>query len=72
MRKDTKWYGTMLEIHGSEEAITAAMAERQKKSRLNPNTKKGVHRGGFSYLSKEEVAKIGHDGAVKRWAKLKK
>jgi hypothetical protein len=43
MKTDTKWYKTMLEKHGSDEAITEFMRSNQKKSRENYSGKGGFY-----------------------------
>lgn len=53
MRKDTKWYKTMLEKYGSDEAIAEVMRERQRKSR---ETYTGG--GGFRYLVENDPEKM--------------
>lgn len=53
MDKTTKWYKSMLEKHGSDQAISEAMRERQKKSR---ETYKGT--GGYHYMAKNDPAKF--------------
>ena len=53
MQKNTKWYKAMLAKHGSDEAISEAMRERQKKSRENYSG-----RGGFVYLKEHDPKKL--------------
>lgn len=43
-----KWMVSMIEKHGSLEAVQEFMRAAQRKSMLNPNRQKGKHRGGFS------------------------
>jgi general stress protein YciG len=53
LKKDSKWYKAYLKKYGSDEAISEAMRERQKKSRENYS---GT--GGFVYLKKHDPQKL--------------
>lgn len=44
----SKWWATMIDQHGSVEAVKDFMRAAQQKSMLNPNRQKGRHRGGFN------------------------
>lgn len=50
----SKWWDTMIGIHGSRRAVRQFMREQQKKSRENPNSRTG----GFHYLKKTDPEKL--------------
>lgn len=50
----SKWWTSMIQKYGSEDAVREFMKKNQKKSRRHPNTKKG----GFFYLRRYEPDKL--------------
>ncbi len=46
----SKWWDSMIAIHGSRKAVKDFMREQQRKSRENPNSRTG----GFHHLSKND------------------
>lgn len=65
MKKDTKWYKTMLKKHGSEQAIKIAMAQRgfMGGSAITDKPK------GFARYDKKKMSKIAKEASLKRWDK---
>lgn len=61
---------SMLKKYGSPEAVAAVYRAAQKKSRQNPNTRKG----GFSYLKAndpDKLSELSRQAAFKRHASQK-
>lgn len=65
MKKDTKWYKTMLEKHGSEQAIKITMAQRgfMGGSAITDKPK------GFARLDKNKKSINASKASLKRWDK---
>lgn len=47
-----------IEKYGSKEAVYEHYKAMQQKSMLNPSKQKGNHKGGFNYMTKEQLKDI--------------